>query len=69
MRKDASAEMAAVDVMRSRRTSMTQDRYSWSLTQRSDCVHTQVPPVSLIIEAFTEICVQLHGKGGGSRGK
>ena len=55
MRNEASDETAAVEMIRSRRTSATQDKYVWSLTQRSDCVHTQVPPVSEMMEALTEI--------------
>lgn len=57
MRKLHKADMAAVEVMRSWRTSFTQARYVWSEPQRSVLVlgHTQVPPVSDRMEALTEI--------------
>lgn len=55
MNADASAEMAAVVVIRSRLTSLTQRRYVSSVEQPSPASQTQVPPESERIEALTEI--------------
>lgn len=55
MRKLAKEETAAVVVMRSRRTSSTQRRYVASEMQASLVRHSQVPPVSEIMLALTEI--------------
>lgn len=55
MRKDESAAMAAVVVIKSRRTSATQDKYTSSVTHPSPVGQTQVPPVSEMILALTEI--------------
>ena len=55
IRNEASAEIAAVDVIKSLRTAVTQDKYTSSLTHRSEEVHLQVPPVSEIIDALTVI--------------
>jgi len=57
MRKVESAEMAAVEVIRSCRTSFTQSMYASSLTQRSGVGHSQVPPESERMAALTEIWV------------
>lgn len=55
MRKEHSAATAAVVVIRSRRTSSTQARYTSSLTQPSLVGQTHVPPESERMEALTEI--------------
>jgi hypothetical protein len=69
IRKDASAETAAVLVIKSVRTSATQARYAVSVAQLLLLVlgQTQVPPESEIMDAFTEICNPSyveHGKVG-----
>lgn len=58
IRNEARAEIAAVEVMRSRWTSATHAVYASSVWHKSVEVggQTQVPPVSEIIEALTEIC-------------
>jgi hypothetical protein len=61
MRKLDSAEMAAVEVMRSRRISSTQRRYVVSVAQPSPVGHTQVPPESERIAALTEIYEDKQG--------
>ena len=55
MRKLESAEIAAVVVMRSLRTSSTQARYVVSELQPSLVGHSQVPPVSERMDALTDI--------------
>lgn len=60
MRKLEIAEMAAVAVMRSLRTSFTQARYVRSETQPSLVGHSQVPPESERMEALTDIFDQRY---------
>lgn len=55
MRNDDNAAMAAVEVIKSFRTSLTQVAYAASFTHRSFVAHSQVPPESDRMEAFTEI--------------
>ena len=55
MRTLASAEIAAVVVISSLRTSFTQARYVKSEAQPSPVGHSQVPPESERIEALTDI--------------
>ena len=55
MRKEERDAMAAVVVMRSRCTSLTQARYVVSVAQPSPVGHSQVPPESLRMDALTEI--------------
>ena len=63
IRKLEIAEMAAVEVMRSLRTSFTQARYVGSETQPSPVGHTQVPPESERMEALTDIFEQGNVSG------
>jgi hypothetical protein len=56
MRKLERAAMAAVVVMRFCRTSLMQERYSWSLMHRSAVGQTQGPPESDRMDALTDIC-------------
>ena len=57
IRNEARAEMAAVLVIKSVRTSAMQARYVVSVAQRSPfvLVQTHVPPESEMIDALTEI--------------
>lgn len=55
MRKEHNAAIAAVVVIRSRRTSSTQARYTSSALQPSLVGHTHGPPESDRMDAFTEI--------------
>jgi hypothetical protein len=55
MRELASAQTAAVLVIRSRRTSATQARYVASEVQPSPVGHSQLPPESERMEALTDI--------------
>ena len=63
IRKLEIAEMAAVAVMRSLRTSFTQARYVVSETQPSPVGHSQVPPVSERMAALTDIFEQGNTSG------
>lgn len=65
MRQLASEAMAAVVVIRSRLTSETQAIYESGglTTQSAPAGQTQVPPVSMMMEAFTEICVECGSQG------
>jgi len=57
MKKLENAAMAAVAVIRSRLTTPWQSRYSSSAKQigSSALLHTQVPPLSATMLAFTEM--------------
>jgi len=69
MRKLESPETAAVVVIRSLRTSSTHARYVASETQPSFVGHSQVPPVSETMAAFTDIFDQGDQVNGATRQK
>lgn len=60
--EDARADMAAVVVISSRRTSSTQARYTGSLVQRSFVEQTHVPPLSERMAAFTDSYASGQGR-------
>jgi len=69
MRKLESAEIAAVEVIRSLRTSPTHARYVASEGQPSPVGHSQVPPESERMEAFTDILTKASRQVVALRGK